>query len=69
MYSLFDSFIVLSHNVQTRSGVDQPRLGTGRLFGEHESQTPSPQFRLKYQEYDLIKEKKFCDYTNDVIDM
>ena len=40
-------FIVCSHNVHTRTGVNQSLSGTGRLFGEQFSQTPSPQFRLK----------------------
>jgi hypothetical protein len=47
--SVFDSSIACSHDVQTRSGDNQSRSGTGRLFGEHTSQTPSPHFRLKHQ--------------------
>jgi hypothetical protein len=42
-------FIVFSHDLQTRVGVNQSRSGTQRLFGEHKSQTPSPHFRLEDQ--------------------
>jgi hypothetical protein len=45
--SLFDLLTVVSHNLQTRSGVNQSRSGIGRLFGEHISQTPSPHLRLE----------------------
>jgi len=39
--------MISSHFVHTRTGSFQSRSGTGRLFGEHFSQTPSPQLRLK----------------------
>lgn len=43
MYHLdYFSFIVSSHNLQTRSGVDQSPSGIGYLFGEHKSPSPSP---------------------------
>lgn len=44
---LADSFIASSHNIHTRTGVNQSRSGTALLLGEHFSQTPSPQFRLQ----------------------
>ncbi len=67
--SLVDSFIAWSHNLHTRTGVNQSRSGTQRLFGEQFSQTPSPQFRLKKFIYSKFKIINNILHTNDVIDL